>query len=559
MVKNKRILAIVTMVSVIAVVCLVLSNFQSAKDAVAAKPLEQKEESSEDAAKPFEQMTVEENYKSNENGEFGGVSTVAENSVQILAKEKNGVSGFMLDKNAIGKILESGVNQMTFTLEPSAYNSGSVPQYVVLDSLAPIDYVVNHETTVAKIDGNKLYFAAGTEITLRLEKLYADITAENGLNFVLLNGDSWENGGTTAYLVLKNLTFAEKLQKLNLDLVTTNGDFSKVYENEGSWSQRTEKAIRAVAEAGFKHVDLSLYHVRSAAGKNGDLMQDGWKEVVADLKALAKELGVEFRQAHSPGYTEFGSEEWIATNKRCIEVCSMLGIENLVVHAMPCSSKEIFYTLNLQFYEAILPHAEQYGVNILCENSTYKNGGRWHINDGADMREFIKYVQAQGYSNFHGCWDIGHAHVEGDQYLDMIALGDEMYAIHFADNMGDKDSHLLPYYGNLDVDKVMRALKVIGFDGCFTLETEGTPRITDKYTGPELEDGLNPYSTDRFEQEKIAYQIATYILEKYDCAAPDAHNLNNPNHIYIWIGVTAAVLIAASVVGVIVIKKKKNK
>lgn len=249
-------------------------------------------------------------------------------------------------------------------------------------------------------------------------------------------------------------------------------------------------------------------------------MQDGWEEIVNDLKELAEELDIEFRQAHSPGYPISGTEEWIATNKRSIDVCKMLGNENLVVHTTPSSNKDVFYANNLRYYASILPYAAEQGVNILCENSSYKNSTNWNINEGEDMREFIKYVQKQtGYTNFHGCWDVGHAYLEGPQYLDMLALGDEMYAIHFADNLGDRDSHLMPYYGTMDIDEVMRALKVMGFDGYFTLETDGTPRISTQYKGPELEDGLNPYSEDRLEQEEIVYQIATYILEKYDCAA----------------------------------------
>ena len=560
MLKNKKVLAIVvaivTLVAVIAVACIAVSTSKETKEPVETKPMEQKVENAENAKKAFEQMTLAECYQNSENGEFGGLSTVGENSVQILAKEKNGVSGFMLTKSAVGKILECGVNEMTFTLNTLAYESGSVPQYVVLDSPVPIDYVVNNEVAAAKVDGNKLYFAAGTEITIRLEKLYADTTDESGLNFVLLNGDSWESGGTTAYLILEKLTFVAKLQNLNLDIVTSNDDFTKYYDKESSWAERTEKAIRAVADSGFKYIDLSLYYVRSAAGRNGDLMQDGWKEVVSDLKKLAEELGVEFKQAHSPGYPSHGSQEWIDTNKRSIEVCSMLGIENLVVHAMPCATKEMFYAYNLQYYEYILPHAEKYGVNILCENSTYKNGGTWHINDGVDMRAFIKYVQAQGYSNFHGCWDTGHGNVEGPQYLDMVGLGDEMYAIHFNDNMGDKDTHLMPYYGNMNIDEVMNALKVIGFNGYFTLEASN---ISDKYTGPELEEGLDPYSTDKFVQEKISHQIATHVLNKYDCGTGDQDAVS-PNRTFMWIGIEVAILlIGGSVVAALAVKKKKNK
>lgn len=466
------------------------------------------------AKTPFEQMVFDESYDSYKYGEFGGVTKVNKNSVKILAKENNGVSGFMLTKNAVEKLLQLRANEMTVTLKTSAYESGSKPEYIVLDSPAAVDYVVNYKTAATKVERNKLYFTPGTKITLRLDKLYADIDDENGLKFALLNGSSWEDGGTTAYLTLDNMVFAERFQDTKYDIVCTNGDFLAYYEKEPTWAEMTEKSIRAVAKAGFKYIDLSLYRIRS----DSDLMKDGWEDIVNNLKDVADVLDVEFRMAHSPGYTSFGSDEWIATNKRSIDICNMLGIENLVVHVATSTSKYQFFKLNTNGYGYILPYAAEKGVNILCENSTSKNtGSAWCINDGANMREFIKYVQDElGYTNFHGCWDTGHANCEGSQYLDILALGDEMYAIHFHDNLGS-DSHMIPYYGNMNIDEVMRALKVIGYSGDFTLETDGSSRIGPNYTGPELSDDLDPYTKDRFEQQEIIYQIITHILEKYDC------------------------------------------
>lgn len=463
------------------------------------------------ATSAFEQLTFEESYGNHSYGKFGGVTAVDEDSIKILANKNNGTSGFMLTRTAVENILKFRVTDMTVTLNTSAYNSGSVPEYVVLDSSAS-DYIENYETVVSKIENGKLYFEAGTEITIRLNKLYADITYEKGLNFTLLNGDSIASGSEAAYLTFDNIVFFEKWQNVEYDLVCTNGDFVGYYENEATWLLMTKKSIKAVADAGFDYIDLSLYRIRN----DSDLMKAGWQEIIADLKAYADELGVEFRMAHSPGYTTNGSDEWVNTNKRCIDVCEMLGIKNLVVHPVGTNTKDLFFENNAKYYGYILPYAAEHDVNILCENSTGKNtGSAWFINDGSSMREFIKYVQNKGYSNFHGCWDTGHANCEGSQYLDIIALGDEMYAIHFHDNLGT-DSHMVPYYGNMDIDEVMSALRIIGYTGDFTLETDGTYRIGSNYTGPELE-GLNPFTSDRFEQQRIIYQIMTYILQKYDC------------------------------------------
>ena len=55
-------------------------------------------------------------------------------------------------------------------------------------------------------------------------------------------------------------------------------------------------------------------------------------------------------------------------------------------------------------------------------------GGRYFINSGRDMREFIDYV---GHPLFHGCWDTGHANCEGAQYEEILALASDP-AVFFA-------------------------------------------------------------------------------------------------------------------------------
>ena len=106
--------------------------------------------------------------------------------------------------------------------------------------------------------------------------------------------------------------------------------------------------------------------------------------------------------------------------------------------------------------------------------------------------------------------------MEGRQIDDIIALGSEIYAIHFADNLGDWDSHLIPYYGTLDIEEVMNALRAIGYDGYLTLECDGGGRVSGNYTGPQLEGCSNPYTSDRLTQEKILYLVTEYMLKSHN-------------------------------------------
>ena len=321
-------------------------------------------------------------------------------------------------------------------------------------------------------------------------------------------------------------TSCNKKEEVKLEIATTTSDLKKYTKD-----RTDEAAIRGLYEVGFQNIDFSMYSIT----ENSVYMQDNWREKILQLKAVADELGMKFVQAHSPGGNPLSQnpqevESLIATTIRSIEICEVLGIENTVVHAgwRGGLTKYQWFEANKSFYERLLPTAERCGVNVLCENSTSKNmGSNYYINTGEDMREFIEYVD---HPNFHGCWDTGHANCEeGDQYDDIVELGNEMYAIHYADNLGDADTHLLPFIGNLNHDSIMKALKEIKFKGYFTLECDGKDRCKQDWNGPELplfQDYQSMYSLREFpryltriEQEKLLYETAKYILSSYEMLA----------------------------------------
>jgi sugar phosphate isomerase/epimerase len=299
-----------------------------------------------------------------------------------------------------------------------------------------------------------------------------------------------------------------------LRIATTTSDFGVNCETD-------EERIYELYQAGFRNIDLSMYSFE----EDSVYVQDNWQDTVENLKAQAVELGMQFVQAHSQGGNPLSEEEseaeWILTTTlRQIEICEILDIENIVVHAgyLGNATKEEWFKANKDFYEKLLPTAERCGVNVLCENSTKVNmGDRYYINTGKDMREFIKYVN---HPNFHGCWDTGHANCEeGGQYDDIMELGEEMYAIHFAENDGASDGHLLMYCGTLDNDEVMRALRDVGFKGYFTLECDARKRVSN-WKGPELpimkEVGTLIGRYTRQQQERLLYESAVHLLSSYD-------------------------------------------
>lgn len=299
-----------------------------------------------------------------------------------------------------------------------------------------------------------------------------------------------------------------------MKIATTTGDFLR-------YCRTDEERIRELHRAGFRNIDLNMYHWTPTNA----YMTDAWRDAVQSLRALADELGMTFVQAHSQEGNPFSDDPahvafLTAATLRSIEVCAMLDIPRTVVHCglAPGLTKEEWFARNRAFYRTLLPTAERFGVEILCENSTKRNMGEcYYINSGRDMREFIDYV---GHPLFHGCWDTGHANCEGPQYDEIMALGEELHAIHYNDNHGCGDEHVAPYMGTLNHDEVLHALIDVGYRGYFTLECDSPLRPYHYWQGDR-----RPYDRDtrlsepplilRRHIENMMYEAAVWMLDTY--------------------------------------------
>ncbi|MBQ8342170.1 MAG: sugar phosphate isomerase/epimerase [Clostridia bacterium] len=299
-----------------------------------------------------------------------------------------------------------------------------------------------------------------------------------------------------------------------MKIATTTSDFSRYCTTDA-------ERIHALHAAGFRYIDLSMYSLSPAS----PLMSDNWSDEVKKLKDLVDELGMKFVQAHAPG-TNYLSPKVTdhafleQSIQRSIEVCGALGIPNNVMHFGWAKglSKEESFEKNSAFCRKFLPTCEKHGVNILVENSCQINmGDMYYPNSAKDILEFLSAVE---HPLVHVCWDTGHANCEGSQYNEIVALGKELYAIHYNDNHGKGDEHLMPYMGTMNNDEVISALIAADFKGYFTLEC--TSMLLGKYGWPHKR---RPYEADerlitppRFLQERMEsamYETAKYMLSSY--------------------------------------------
>ena len=279
--------------------------------------------------------------------------------------------------------------------------------------------------------------------------------------------------------------------------------------------------VRILHDAGFRYIDLSLYQEKYPDSFS---LAENWKDNIKRLQDYAHSLGMEFVQAHSVGgnpLNKDGSYEMLLKSTiRSIEVCGMLGIKNTVVHSgvMSGIGKEEYFERNLEFYKLLFPYMEKHNVNVLIENGTKANQrDDYFFFTGKDMKEFIDYA---GHPLLKACWDTGHANIEGHQYEDIMTLGKDLHAIHFNDNRGKGDEHIMPFLGTMSMDEVMHGLIDSDFDGYFTLECDSSLRPFKYWQGDrrdyKLDNRLqNPPLCLAEAMESVLYKTAKYILEQY--------------------------------------------
>lgn len=299
-----------------------------------------------------------------------------------------------------------------------------------------------------------------------------------------------------------------------MKIATTTGDFT-------FYCSTDEERIRELHRAGFRYIDLNMYSFKPGCA----YMQDTWRDEVKKLQELACELGMTFVQAHSQGGNPLSPDPahvdfLLAATLRSIEICELLGIKNTVVHNGNAKglSRDEWFEVNKAFYEKLFPTMERCGVNVLCENSTKSNMGEdYFINSGKDMYDFIKFVD---HPMIHGCWDTGHANCEGSQYDEIMAVGDELYAIHYNDNHGAKDDHIVPFLGRMNHDEVINALIDVNFKGYFTLEGGSSLIKYNQWTGHRrrYDKASKLREPQLFMQrhiEALAYDTSKWMLEEY--------------------------------------------
>lgn len=265
-------------------------------------------------------------------------------------------------------------------------------------------------------------------------------------------------------------------------------------------------AFAKIKSAGFSCVD---YNICNTETELYSLSETDFAAAIRKIKLAAAEAGVVISQVHGPwrwppqDATLEQRQERLEKMKKSILATRMLGSKYWVVHPlMPYGTADLetenaqrTWDMNLAFMQELLPFAKEQDVIICLENLPMRKFSM------ATPQKVFEFVKAMNDEHFRICLDTGHTAIFPDlSPADAVReLGDTIKVLHIHDNMGNKDAHLSPTEGIVDWDDFGMALKEIGFNGVFSLETKLDGSLSD----PELDTA-----------SARLYSIAQNIIEK---------------------------------------------
>ena len=252
--------------------------------------------------------------------------------------------------------------------------------------------------------------------------------------------------------------------------------------------------IRLIAQAGFDGADCSFFDMTK---EDSVWNSDGWKEFAMELRGVAEESGLVFRQAHAPFPSARGQEPYDTVIRqriiRSMEAAAILGVENIVVHPIHYTkyfaNREEQYRRSVEFYRDLVPYCEEFGIRVCTENM-------WDMDKAKVIREslcarpeeFCALVDEVGSPWIGACLDIGHSALVGQDPANMIRrMGKTITCLHVHDVDYLRDKHTLPFTQELDWEGIAQALGEVGYRGDFTYEANN---FLKKLPQPLWADGL---------------------------------------------------------------------
>lgn len=241
---------------------------------------------------------------------------------------------------------------------------------------------------------------------------------------------------------------------------------------------KVEDAIERLVKNGIYCTELSDEHGFELLGRDEDVIKTG--------KAFAefiKERDFEIPQGHLWLKIKICSDpDAVKGLCKWIDMYEAIGIKNMVLHCDNLVGESIAreekIKRNIEKLKQIGEYIKEKDVTICLENL------RPHGPEDADLidrsaDDLLYIIEQVGSDKFGICLDTGHLNMTDRNPGEFILkAGEKLKALHIADNEGEADQHMMPYCrGNVNFAEVVKALRVIGYNGLFNLEIPGEREI----------------------------------------------------------------------------------
>lgn len=244
-------------------------------------------------------------------------------------------------------------------------------------------------------------------------------------------------------------------------------------ENTFLCGEQGEVDYPALARLGFAGCDyqqLSKYQDPLYA-----LEEEAFQAELCRQKQQAEAAGIRFTQVHGlwPMDDTTAEKRKISLElyKKCVRGCHYLGSSNLVVHPIlprdfhKAENAGEVERVNREYITELALYARKFQVNLCMENMPFEVPGL------TPLENLVKFVRSLELPNGKLCLDTGHENMWGMDAGDAVRMcGSLLQVLHIHDNMGNDDSHWIPWLGTVDWAHFVQGLKDIGFDGCLSLE-----------------------------------------------------------------------------------------
>lgn len=301
-----------------------------------------------------------------------------------------------------------------------------------------------------------IYFSNDSELAVSMLK---EIKCKNFVVFMGLRRLGLTN---EANKVGKEIGY--KIDNYNPDISTTNAGIIRYYS--------CEESLSLIREAGFDCFDLSMMQL------DDFFTSDDYLGNAKKLKDHMNRLGLKCNQAHSifPVYHKTISQ--VETNrrfvytKRILEISKYLGAKNCVIHPI----NDFTEKQNYDFYQLLLPLANELNINIATENMWNWNDGKASLAACSNHLNYKKLLDMVNDEHFVACVDVGHAEMDGlmTNAPKMIETLDRyVKCLHIHDNDRHFDRHNMALFENVDFDLILDSLARINYHGDITFECDG--------------------------------------------------------------------------------------